>query len=393
MEQQDTRQLAVLLVEDFAIHATMIRDQLHEAAGDTVRIEHVARLSDALQRLARGGIDILLLDLGLPDSSIESTLPKVMAAGYDLPVIVLTLLNDLELAVDAVRQGAQDYLLKSDINGDLLLRAIRSAIERKNMQRELAAYAAKLEQSNERLKDFAHLLAHEVKSPLTSVTGVMGILNEKYGAQFDREARELVKEADAAIWNMSHLVNTLLEFASFGSGFKEFADVDMESVFYQACAVLRTPIKESGAVVTHDPLPIVRGDELQIRQLLQNLIGNAIKYCGPAPPRIHVAAGDGGEYWTFSVSDNGFGVAPEHKDMVFGMFVRLHEKGEIPGSGVGLAFCKLIVENHGGKIWLESELGKGSTFYFSLPHSQADATQPGPSCNADIEETSGTLPG
>ena len=350
-------------------------------------------MSDALQRLARGGIDILLLDLGLPDSPIESTLPKVMAAGYDLPVIVLTLLDDLELAVDAVRQGAQDYLLKSDINGASLLRAIRSAIERKNMQRELAAYAAKLEQSNERLKDFAHLLAHEVKSPLTSVTGALAILNEKYGAQFDREARELVKEADAAIWNMSHLVNTLLEFASFGSGFKEFADVDMESVFYQACAVLRTPIKETGAVVTHDPLPIVRGDELQIRQLLQNLIGNAIKYCGQAPPRIHVAAGDGREHWTFSVSDNGFGVAPEYKEMVFGMFVRLHDKAEIPGSGVGLAFCKLIVENHGGKIWLESELGKGSTFYFTLPHSQADATQPGPSSNADIEETSGTLPG
>ena len=380
-------------MEDFALHANIIRQQLREAAGDTVRIEHAAQLSDALERLARGGIDIVLLDLDLPDSPIQNTLPKIMATGCDIPVLVLTLTDDLEFAANAVRQGAQDFLIKSDINGQSLLRAIRSAVERKNMQRELKAYAAKLEQSNERLKDFAHLLAHEVKSPLTAVAGAMSILSERYKAQFDPEAKDLVKEAEAAIWSMSQLVNSLLEFASFGSSFKEFADVDMESVFYQACAVLRTPIKETDAVITHDPLPGVRGDELQIRQLLQNLMGNAIKYRGQKPPRIHVAVSQNEEHWTFAVSDNGLGVAPEYKDMVFGMSVRLHDRAEIPGSGVGLAFCKLIVENHGGKIWLESEPGKGSVFYFTLPRPQAGAVQSAvASSRGKANVASGTIP-
>jgi signal transduction histidine kinase len=375
MEQRETRQLSVLLVEDSVIHAKMIRDQLREAAGETVRIEHVARLCDALERLARGGIDIVLLDLDLPDSTIENTLPRIMATGCEPPVLALTLMDDLEFAANAVRQGAQDYLIKSDISGQSLLRAIRSAIERKNMQREVKAYAAKLEHSNDRLKGFSHLLAHEVKSPLAAVAGALSILNERYGAQFDPDAKDLVKEAEVAIWSMSHLVNMLLEFASFGSTFQEFTDVDMESVFYRACAVLRTPIKETGAIVTHDPLPGVRGDELQIRQLLQNLIGNAIKYHGQTPPRIHVAANENNEHWTFAVSDNGLGVALEHKDMVFDMFVRLHDRAEIPGSGVGLALCRLIVENHGGRIWLESEPGKGSVFYFTLPRVPAGEIQ------------------
>jgi two-component system, sensor histidine kinase and response regulator len=392
MEPRDMRSLVILLVEDFAIHAKMIRDQLEEAAGDSVRIEHVTQLSDALNRLGQGGIDAVLLDLGLPDSTFEDTLPKVIATDCDLPVIVLTLLNDLEFAANAVQQGAQDYLIKSDLNGNSLLRAIRSAIERKKMQRDLEEYAARLEQSNERLKDFAHLLAHEVKSPLTAVTSALGLLNEKYAAQFDDEVMESVKAADVAIWNMSHLVNTLLEFASFGSSSKEFREVDMETVFYQACAVLRAPIKETNASVTHDPLPVVRGDEMQMRQLLQNLIGNAIKYRGPMPPRIHVAASDNQNHWTFSVSDNGSGVAPEHREIVFEKFVRLNGKADIPGIGIGLAFCKLIAESHGGKIWLDSTPGEGSTFHFTMPQQQADPNQAGQCFDNDAEEISGVLP-
>ena len=236
---------------------------------------------------------------------------------------------------------------------------------------ELKAYASQLEQSNERLKDFAHLLAHEVKSPLTTVTGLLSLLNDKYAGRLDDETRESIRDADAAIWNISNLVDTLLELAYFGSSQKEFGDVDMEAVFYRACAVLRSPIKESGAVITHDPLPTVRGDEVQIRQLIQNLIANALKFCGEMPPRIHVAAYDNQSHWTFSVTDNGFGVAPEHRDRVFEMFFRSHDKAEISGSGVGLALCKLIAERHGGRIWLESAPDKGSTFRFTLPHSPA----------------------
>jgi light-regulated signal transduction histidine kinase (bacteriophytochrome) len=235
------------------------------------------------------------------------------------------------------------------------------------LARFLEGYALNLEQSNHRLMGFAHILAHEVKSPLTTVTACLKILDEKYGGQFDEEIRGFVADSHTAIRSVSELVNTLLEFARVGSRLHEMAQVDMEAVFYHVSASLRVAIKEAGAKVTHDPLPTVVGDELQIRQLLQNLIGNAIKYRGAEPPRIHVGAEESEGQWTFSVRDNGVGIDPQQQERIFVIFVRLEHTAESPGAGIGLALCKLVVENHGGRIWVEPAPGGGSTFRFTLP--------------------------
>jgi DNA-binding NarL/FixJ family response regulator len=173
MDSQDSRPLAVLLVEDNASHARLIYQHLQQVEGTAVCLEQVSRLSAALQRLGQGKIDVLLLDLSLPDSPIDETLARVLASGCDVPVVVLTSVNDADFAAESVQQGAQDYLPKSDLSGELLLRSIRSAIERKKTQRELKTYTAKLERSNERLRSFAHMLAHEVKSPLTTLSGCL----------------------------------------------------------------------------------------------------------------------------------------------------------------------------------------------------------------------------
>ena len=256
-------------------------------------------------------------------------------------------------------------------------------------RRDLEAYAAQLEQSNERLRGFAQMLAHEVKAPLATVAGCLAMLDQRYGGGLDEEAKAFCRDADVAVRGMSDLVTMLLQFARFESRAQVFHDVDLESVFYQAYALLREAIREAGAALTHDPLPIVRGDESQLRQLLQNLISNAIKYRSGRPPQIHVSAAEDDGQWTFSVSDNGRGVPLEHQQRIFEMFVRLPSAEKIPGSGIGLSFCKLIVESHGGRIWLQSALDQGATFRFTLPKRLAAPVVRNESPADDFTETAG----
>lgn len=367
MTTDELSSLRVLLVEDNPTHAHLVQRHLKKAGERSVHVEHVERLEQALKRLDQEDIDALLLDLSLSDSPIDETLPKVIAAHGEVPIIVLTSLNDLEFATGAVRQGAQDFLVKTDLSGPLLLRSIHYSIERKRTQDRLESYAAELESSNEQLKGFAHTLAHEVKSPLAVVNGCLDIVREKFDRHLDQETREFVTDAESAVHGLTDMVNDLLEFARAGSGQPPFEDVDLEAVFYHAFVILRPAIRASKVIVTHDPLPVVRGSETQLRQLLVNLIGNAIKYQGPERPKVHVAAQEDEDNWTISVRDNGLGIDPADSERIFEVFVRLHRQDQVRGSGIGLAFCKRIVELHGGRIWVESQPGKGSTFRFTLP--------------------------
>ena len=358
--------LTVLLVEDNETHALIVRRHLEKSEAD-VQLTHVGTFQSGIDCLDDHQPDVILLDLSLPDSEITQTLPRVIEAAPDTPVIALTSLNDLEFATSAVQQGAQDYLVKSELQGEILIRAIRYAIERKKSQDKLEAYATELERSNEHLRSFAHTVAHEVKSPLTPIKGCIDILKTTYGDDFDAETTELVEGSEAAIRGMTELVNELLEFARVDVQEQEFTEVDLEVVFYQAYVLLRPAMKENVAEITHDPLPTVRGKPVQLRQLLQNLIGNAIKYRSDADPRIHVSVADSGDRWKFSVQDNGLGIDSSDLERVFEVFVRLSNSSDRPGTGIGLGFCQRIVENHGGRIWVESEVSSGSTFYFELP--------------------------
>jgi signal transduction histidine kinase len=257
------------------------------------------------------------------------------------------------------------------------LSAVNQTLERKNHEMELTqekleSYAVDLERSNEHLKNFAHTVAHEVKSPLGVVATCLQLLADKHGSRFDGQAQEMVQDASSSIRGLSDLVNELLEFARVGSEDQDFATVEMEAVFYQVVALLRPTIRTTQTRLTHDPLPAVRGNEVQLRQLLQNLIGNAIKYRGDEPPAIHVSAREETEEWVFSVRDNGLGIPEDLQTQIFEAFVRVHRPSEIPGTGIGLAFCTRIVEHHSGRIWVESSPGKGSTFYFTLSKASLD---------------------
>jgi len=246
----------------------------------------------------------------------------------------------------------------------------RDITERKRAEQALAMRAADLARSNADLQHFAYVISHDLQEPLRMVSSYLQLLSRRYAGRLDQKADEFIGFAVDGAARMSGLIEGLLAYSRVGVRGKELVPVECETVFNDALANLQVSIEESSAVITHDPLPVVVGDDNQLVQLLQNLIGNAIKFHRDEPPRIHVSVKEHEGNWVFSVQDDGIGIAPEHRERIFGIFERLHTQSEYPGSGMGLAICRRIVERHGGRIWVESEGTAGSTFYFTLPEAR-----------------------
>ncbi len=236
--------------------------------------------------------------------------------------------------------------------------------------RKLADTMAELERSNKELEQFAYVASHDLQAPLRRITSFIQLLEERYKDGLDQEAKKYLHYVVDGAKRMQALINDLLAYSRLGTRGKPFLRTDCNKVLDRVLADLDKPIKSCGAVVTYDALPTVMADEAQLGQVFQNLIENAVKFCRNIQPRIHISAKRGDDGWLFSVSDNGIGVAEEFFDRIFVMFQRLHTQEEYPGTGIGLAVCKKIVERHGGRIWAESETGKGSTFYFTIPERQ-----------------------
>lgn len=246
--------------------------------------------------------------------------------------------------------------------------------ERKKLELDLARQAAELERKNselarcnEELEKFSHFASHDLRSPLLSINGCLQLLEEEYGRRLKGDALELMRHARQAITHMSALLKGLLDYSRVGATPKRSL-CRLEKIFATMQAALEERIRTSGAQITHDPLPEAVVDENQMGQLFQNLVENALKYCGSEGPVVHIGVKDAGSEWVFSVRDNGIGIDPQHFDRVFQIFQRLHANDQrYPGTGLGLSICKKIVESHGGRIWVESQPGQGSTFFFTLP--------------------------
>ena len=193
------------------------------------------------------------------------------------------------------------------------------------------------------------------------------LLLRRYGDRFDQDAREFMDYVVDGAARMKQLIEDILAYSRVGTRAREFRPTQGETALTKALVNLRASIEASGAAVTHDALPAVEADEPQLVQLFQNLIGNALKFKGDDAPRIHVSAAEQADAWEFAVRDNGIGIDPQYFERIFMVFQRLHSKGEYPGTGIGLAICKKVVDRHGGRIRVESRPGEGSTFYFTLP--------------------------
>ena len=239
--------------------------------------------------------------------------------------------------------------------------------DRKRVQAELAQQAQELARSNDELEQFAYVASHDLQEPLRMVASYTQLLAKRYRGKLDSDADEFIAYAVDGATRMQALINDLLAFSRIGRSGRRREPTDCSGVLGRVLTDLKVVIEESGAVVTHGTLPEVMGDATQLQQVFQNLISNAIKFRGQEPPRIHVSCERSGDDWLFSVRDNGIGIDPQYADQIFVIFRRLHSKAEYPGTGIGLAICRRVVERHGGRIWLESEPGKGSTFFFTLP--------------------------
>ncbi len=231
-----------------------------------------------------------------------------------------------------------------------------------------------LARSNAELEQFAYVVSHDLQEPLRMVASYVQLLEERYKDKLDKDAHEFIAYAVAGATSMKQMIADLLAYSRVGRDGKESVPVKCEVALSQACADLRAAITEASAEITHDPLPTVVGNAGQFARLLQNLIGNAIKFHGAEPPRIHVYALPNKKEWVFWVRANGIGLDPQYADRIVMVFQRLHRRDEYPGTGIGLAISRKIVEHRGGRIWVESEPGKGATFRFTVPVSPPNAT-------------------
>jgi len=242
-------------------------------------------------------------------------------------------------------------------------RAAEVALAAKN--RELEAANNELERSNAELTHFAYAVGHDLRAPMQTVAWFSQLLIKRAVAG-GLEMQEFGSYIDKALKRINVFLDDLLAFAQAGRQKRELHPIDSGMVLEWALLNLRAAIEETGAVISNDSLPEIAADQPQMIQLFQNLIANALKYRSDDPPRIHIGATKTEDNWLFSISDNGVGIPAQYSETIFGVFKRLHGS-EVPGTGLGLALCKRIVENHGGRIWVESEVGKGSTFRFTLP--------------------------
>jgi len=264
---------------------------------------------------------------------------------------------------------------------------IRDITERKQAEEALKKTMADLERSNKELEQFAYVASHDLQEPLRMVASYVQLLAKRYQDKLDADANEFIGYAVDGANRMQEMINDLLSYSRIETRGKPFETVDCTAILNQALTNLKIAIEESSAVITHNPLPTMTGDESQLIQLFQNLIGNAVKFRGKETPHIHISCKSIEEWevqnrglkseirnlkskiekgWVFSVRDNGIGIDPQHKERVFNVFQRLHGR-DYSGTGIGLSICKRVVERYGGKIWVESEPEKGSTFYFTIP--------------------------
>lgn len=220
---------------------------------------------------------------------------------------------------------------------------------------------------NEEIRQFAYAISHDMREPIRMIASYSQLLERRYQAQIDDDGREFLRYISEAVQRMDRMLSDLLAYSQqFRGSDQPDTLVDPEGALHGALLNLDKLIRETGAEITYDPLPAVRSDFNQLSQLFRQLLQNAITFRGTDPPRIHITTTEADECYTVSVKDNGIGIEPRYHEQIFGVFKRLHGR-EVPGTGIGLAIAKRIVEQHGGRIWVESEPGHGSTFHFTLP--------------------------
>ncbi len=363
----DESPVNVLLVDDQAANLIALEAVL-EPFGE--RLVKARSGPDALRCLLDDDFALVLLDVQMPgmDGFATAEFIRARERTRHTPILFLTANDRTEQqAVKGYALGAADYVFKP-IAPEILRAKVAVFVELFRRGRREAAVREELARSNRDLEEFAHVIAHDLQAPLRSVTGHLDALARRMGARLDGETRPFLDDAVAAAARMRVQISDLLKFARVGERPEASVTAQAEVALDRALDTLRPAIAEAGAEVLRQPLPMVRADPTELGQLFQNLLDNALKFRAGTAPKIDVRARRVDDFVEFTVEDNGIGLDTSHDaDRIFGVFQRLHTREEFPGNGIGLAICRRIVENHGGKIWVRSRKGAGATFHFTLP--------------------------
>jgi len=364
--------LRALLIEDDPSDVELALRSL-VCGGFAPTCEVVQTAEEFTACLRQNNYDVVLADFRLPRWNGMEAVEILRHENLDIPLIIVSgALGEL-MAVDCIKQGAADYVLKDHLAR--LPECVRRALREKQLRDEARHAQQELVRSNRDLEQFAYVASHDLQEPLRMIATYTQLLAERYQGKLDATADKFIHYAVDGALRMQALVQDLLAFSRVGRYGIDCRPTDCNQIVQAAAANLQAAILENDARIHWDPLPVVPADSAQLTQLFQNLIGNAIKFHGPQPPLIQITAEKKRREWLFEVNDNGIGIAPEHFEDVFAIFKRLHTRDEYPGSGIGLAICKKIVEQHGGRIWVKSQPGRGSSFKFLLPASRPESTE------------------
>ena len=388
--------IKILLVEDNLAEVSLLEKFLVEDESSQIRLVQAKCLSEALQILNKDNFDLVLLDLILPDTQGLESLTTLIHAAPHLGIIVLINMNDDDsLAREAILKGAQDYLVKELVNQEILNRSVNYAIEHQQIQEELQTAKQELAQTNQllqqeilerqkieeqlknaqvELEQFTYLVSHDLNQPLSTIYCWTQMLQMRYSSQLDAKAKKYITSILNGTKQMNQLIQDLLTYSRVGTTKQVFELTECERVLKLVKARLEKAISESNAIITHDSLPTVTADLEQLNQLFHNLLANALQYHSEESPQIHISAklreieqNNHSKEWLFSCQDNGIGIESKYFERIFQIFQRLHSQEHSSGTGIGLAICKKIVKRHGGSLWVESQLGRGTTFYFTIP--------------------------
>jgi two-component system sensor histidine kinase/response regulator len=370
--------IKVLLVEDNPSDARLVREALLESGDGCFDLETTDTLTAGLQLISAGGIDVMLLDLTLPDSFGQETFARAKAQALGVAIIILTGSKDESLALKLVQSGAQDFVAKGDFTGNNLKRAILYAVERQraaaqirqlneDLEHRVKERTAELEARNKELEAFSYTVSHDLRGPLIQLHGYSTLLADKCAEQIGEVGQRYLAHIKDAAASMSVLIDDLLKLSKVGRGDLQLREISMDGLIEQVLAELEPDIRSRKIDWRIGPLPLIKCDFGLMKQAFTNLLANAIKYTRPrttAIIEVGCAPVDGKP--AFYVRDNGVGFDPKDAHKVFAPFQRLHDNQEFEGSGIGLATVQRIIRKLGGKIWAHSELGLGTTFYFTL---------------------------
>jgi signal transduction histidine kinase len=367
--------LHFVLIEDNPIDVELVQRALRRDGFDFTSVV-VQNPEDFTREISAHRPDLVLADYNLPQWSGMEALEILKREQPDVPLILVTGALGEMTAVECLKSGVTDYILKGALAR--LPVAIRRALQAEHLlkkskqaEQEKEEYLQELQRSNAELEQFAYIASHDLQEPLRMVASYTELLGERYRGKLDDKADKYIGYAVDGARRMQSLIHDLLAYARVGSQGKPLHPTDSGAVLASVIAVMGGTIASGKGEVVSGQLPMVMADEVQLGQVFQNLIGNALKFHGTRPPRVEIGAEAAANMWQFSVADNGIGMAKDGAEGIFQMFQRLHTREEYEGTGIGLTIAKRIAERHGGRIWFDSVAGQGTTFYFTMPKCQS----------------------